>query len=72
MPPGAGTRSHVVQPGDNLWSIARGTLTSAGRSSDTELVAYWHAVIASNHATLRSGNPSLIFPGEIVTLPPLP
>jgi hypothetical protein len=27
-------------------------------------------VIDANHSTLRSGDPSLIFPGEIVTLPP--
>jgi len=63
-----------VEPGDNLWSIARGAFASARsyQPNDAQLIAYWHAVIASNRASLRSGSPSLIFPGEIVTLPPLP
>ena len=68
------SRTHVVEPGENLWSIARGALAPAGshQPNDAQLIAYWHAVIASNRASLRSGNPSLIFPGEIVTLPPFP
>jgi hypothetical protein len=31
---------------------------------------HWLVVIAANRSTLRSGDPSLIFPGEIVTVPP--
>ena len=62
----------VVVPGDNLWLIARASLARAlgGRPNDTDVARYWHAVIAQNRSTLRSGDPSLIFPGEIVTLPP--
>jgi nucleoid-associated protein YgaU len=61
----------VVRPGDNLWLIAR---TALGHPvghppSEAEVARYWHAVIAANRATLRSGNPSLVFPGEIVALP---
>ncbi len=72
--PAATTRSRVVvRPGDNLWTVARAALTptSARRPTETEVARYWHLVIAANRATLRSGNPSLIFPGEIVALPPI-
>jgi len=65
--------SHVVvRPGDNLWLIARAALTRTSDRIPTEgeIAHYWRAVIAANRATLRSGNPSLIFPGEIVTVPP--
>jgi hypothetical protein len=64
----------VVRPGDNLWVIARDALVrTAGASPDDARIArYWHAVIEANRSTLRSGNPALVFPGEIVTLPPVP
>lgn len=63
----------IVAPGDNLWLIARASLTRAfgRRPHDTDVARYWHALIAQNRSTLRSGDPSLIFPGEIVTLPPV-
>ncbi len=62
----------VVRPGDSLWLIARASLTrvSGIRPVDTDVARYWHAVIAANRSTLRSGDPGLIFPGEIVALPP--
>jgi len=62
----------VVRAGDNLWLIARASLMQASgrRPGEAEIARYWHAVIAANRSTLRSGDPSLIFPGEIVALPP--
>jgi nucleoid-associated protein YgaU len=61
----------VVRAGDSLWLIARASLAhvSATRPDDTDVARYWLAVVAANRSTLRSGNPSLIFPGEIVALP---
>ena len=60
-----------MRPGENLWVIARTALTAATGQPprDSEVVRYWNRVIAANRATLRSGDPNLIFPGEIVTLP---
>ncbi len=62
----------VVRPGDNLWLIARTSLAqvSSRRPTDAEVMRHWLVVIAANRSTLRSGDPSLIFPGEIVTVPP--
>ncbi len=67
--PQATEERHTVVPGDNLWTIAAAHLHAHGSSSD--VATYWRQVIAANRATLRSGDPNLIFPGEIVTLPPL-
>jgi hypothetical protein len=66
--------SHVVVPGDSLWSIAAAHLAAvAGRvePSDAEITRYWVEVCAVNRARLRSGNLDLIFPGEVVDLPPI-
>ena len=64
----------VVRPGDNLWLIARAALVraSARQPGEAEIARYWRLVIAANRSTLRSGDPSLVFPGEVVTLPPRP
>jgi hypothetical protein len=64
----------VVRPGDNLWLIARTSLTrvSTRRPTEAEVMRHWLLVIAANRSTLRSGDPSLVFPGEIVTVPPPP
>jgi nucleoid-associated protein YgaU len=60
-----------VRPGDNLWTIARAELARrVGREpDDRDIAPYWLRVIAANRATLRSGDPNLIYPGEIVELP---
>jgi LysM domain len=73
-PAPAAARRHVVAPGDNLWRIASAEVarvTGRTRPADSAIVPYWRALIEANRATLRSGDPSLIFPGEIVTLPDL-
>lgn len=56
-PSGGGTQ-HVVVPGDTLWDISGAYLGDPTR--------YMEIFNASN---FRSGNPNLIFPGEIAVIP---
>jgi hypothetical protein len=61
----------VVRAGDYMWSLAEQRLTQVqGREvSDTEIAPYWLQVIGVNLSRIRSGDPDLIFPGEILLLP---
>ena len=64
--------THVVRVGENLWRIAQAELARAtgdAHPGDDAVAGYWQRVVAANRATLRSGDPSLIFAGEVVTLP---
>ncbi|MCC7078869.1 MAG: LysM peptidoglycan-binding domain-containing protein [Acidimicrobiia bacterium] len=69
----AGATTYVVVRGDNLWTIAATHLASHGGAdpSTSSVARYWRAVIDANLAGLRSGNPNLIYPGEVLTLPPV-
>ena len=67
--------THVVAAGDHLWSIAEGALARAwGRApADAEVTSYWAEVVAANSDLLPDpGNPDLIFPGQVLRLPPPP
>ncbi len=68
-----GSFEYVVVPGDHLWGIAERHLAAkVGTVPRKQDVAdYWSRVIAGNRARLRSGNPNLIFPGEVIVLPAL-
>jgi nucleoid-associated protein YgaU len=61
----------VVEKGDHLWSITATHLeASTGvEPNASEITPVWVEVIAANRDRLRSGDPDLIFPGEIVVLP---
>jgi hypothetical protein len=66
----------VVAPGDNLWDLSASALAAGtGRErvaiGDDEIARYWRTVCDVNHDTLRSGNVDLIYPGEVVALPPI-
>lgn len=56
--PPQGHRTHVVVSGDTLWGIAQTYLGNGAR---------WPEIYALS--SFRSGDPNLIFPGEIATLP---
>src|SRR6266508_2277264 len=64
-PPAPIGAPYVVAPGDSLWTIA------ANRTAGDEVDAYWTRLVDANRDTLRSGNPNLIYPGEVLELPPL-
>jgi hypothetical protein len=72
--PAAGA-SHVITPGEHLWSIAAerlaaGTGRSAAALTASEVAPYWRRVVELNRSHLRSGNPDVVYPGEVVELPP--
>lgn len=65
----------TLGPGDHLWSVAARTLAAAwGRvPSEREVAPYWRLVVDLNRAGLPNpGDPDLVFPGEVVHLPPVP
>jgi nucleoid-associated protein YgaU len=63
-----------VIDGDSLWRIAaRHLATSRPEAplSDREIARYWVQVVGLNRASLTSKNPDVIFPGEVIVLPPV-
>ena len=66
--------TYAVVAGDNLWAIAALHLETVLTREPTngELIVYWRSVVAANQPNLRSRDPNLIFPGEMLTLPPVP
>jgi DNA-binding SARP family transcriptional activator/nucleoid-associated protein YgaU len=65
----------AVQPGDNFWDLAEGQLTEAwGRApSDAEVVGHWQALVEENRDALSPpGDPNLIHPGELFSVPEPP
>lgn len=71
--PSSAAGSYTVQPGDNFWTIAAAQVQAKlGRTpTNAEVAAYWEVLIEANRANISSGNPSLIYPGEQFTLPPV-
>lgn len=63
----------TVQRGDNFWVLAARHLeTVRGRSpTDAEIGPYWIRMVEANRNRIRSGDPDLVFPGEVLVLPPL-
>lgn len=62
----------TVKPGECFWSIAESVLTDRlGRApTDAEIVPYWHRLIDANRTELvQRGDPDLIFPGQVFTVP---
>ena len=61
----------IVAKGDHLWKISGHHLQSVlGRqATNVEISPYWRRVIETNRTNLISGDPDLIYPGEVVTLP---
>ncbi len=66
------SRLWTVSEGDHLWKIAMRTLRDHGHSTEpAAVVGYWQQLIDLNSEALN-GNPDLIHPGMVLTLPPVP
>jgi nucleoid-associated protein YgaU len=59
----------VVQRGDHLWKISARYLQS--HAPERAIAGYWLDVIDENVSRLRSGDPDLIYPGEVISMPGL-
>lgn len=59
--------THVVERGEHLWKISAEHLQEV--SPRTGVADYWRRVISLNTSRLRSGDPDLIYPGEMIALP---
>lgn len=66
MPDGGSANAYMVAPGDSLWSIAEDRLPAEASGADVlELV---HTIWQLNQDTIPTLD-TLIFPGQIITLP---
>jgi hypothetical protein len=64
----------IVEPGDSLWSLAEAELVAVhgGAPSDREVADYWRQVVEANRSRLVDPtNADLIYPGQVMVLPPL-
>ncbi len=64
----------TVEPGDNMWAIAEEILEDAtgGDVDDDEITPYWREVIDANlDNLLPPEDPDLIYPGQVLDLPPV-
>jgi nucleoid-associated protein YgaU len=59
--------SVVVEKGDHLWKISARHLGAEAAIRD--IAPYWRQVVDVNTPRLRSRDPDLIYPGEVVKLP---
>ncbi len=65
----------TVEPGDNFWTIAETTLTTAwGRPpTESETSEYWRRLVDTNRQHLAPPyDPDLIYPDQRFELPPIP
>ncbi len=67
--PLAAPQQVTVESGDHLWKISARHLNKT--ETGLAIAPYWQRVVELNLPTLRSGDPDLIYPGELVTLPDL-
>lgn len=63
-------RRRVVRPGDHLWSIAESEVTpgGGGHPDAAAVERYWHRLVLANP---QVEDPDLVFPGDVITLPPV-
>jgi len=61
-----GGERYTVRPGDSLWDIAEMKL---GTEEARRIARYWPRIHRANRDII-GGDPNLIVPGQVLTLPP--
>jgi hypothetical protein len=67
-------RTWTIRPGDDFWSIAETVVSGspAGRPDPRAVAPYWSRLVAANRDRLPApDHPNLLFPGDVVIIPPL-
>jgi resuscitation-promoting factor RpfA len=68
VPASPDSARHTITPGEHLWSIAAAHLRDVPAA---DVAPYWRRLVEHNRSRLRSGDPDLVYSGEVVELPPL-
>lgn len=71
----AAGRTWPVQPGEHFWAVAEKVLAESWSRppADDEVDPYWRALVDANRSMLRDpANPDLLFPGQVIVVPPPP
>ncbi|HUR22348.1 MAG TPA: hypothetical protein VMZ73_00605 [Acidimicrobiales bacterium] len=64
-----------IRPGQHFWAVAERVLATTWQRapSDAEVDRYWRRLVEANRAVLRvPDNPDLLYPDQVITLPPPP
>ncbi|MGQ0849566.1 MAG: LysM peptidoglycan-binding domain-containing protein [Actinomycetota bacterium] len=71
--PTLGAIEVIVKAGDSMWKLAEERIVTwrGNEATDADIAPYWLAVIGANKNRIRSGDPDLIYPGEVLILPAL-
>ena len=71
--PPPSSRTWTIAPGDHLWHVAEATLGAVGpQPTDAETARYLAALVEQNRSILLDpGDPDLVRPGQVFSLPPV-
>ena len=73
--PPAATRTWTVAPGQSFWTVAELVLTESWQRppSDDQIDPYWRQLVEANRSQLADpSNPDLLFPEQVLHVPPPP
>ena len=70
-PPPIAAEEVVVARGDSFWSLAVEAVAASSRPATVD--AYWRRLVELNRPRLVDpANPDLLYPGQVLVLPPIP
>ena len=70
-PPPIAAEEVVVARGDSFWSLAVEAVAASSRPASVD--AYWRRLVELNRPRLVDpANPDLLYPGQVLVLPPMP